>query len=249
MTPRPPFGSGPFTNTYRRTDITYASQINLHVTQNQNIMRKTLFSICLTLLFVNCFAQNRFTARAYFGLSDLRFILPKGVKTFGGPEYAPYYSWKAGIYYDLMNSKSTYLYPTVGLSLTGRTTRQFHRDQNDILMLINTDKYYTLDLPLELHYRIYKCLELKSGLNGRFLIMANAIPSVADMQLFTYGFSVGASLQFNRYSIYLEYNRDLNDILKHILIENSSWRFSSIYLAIGYRFSSVRQVKGIIRSF
>jgi hypothetical protein len=212
-------------------------------------MRKTLFSICLTLLFVNCIAQNRFTACGYFGLSDLSFILPKGVKIGGGSEYAPYYSWKVGINYDLISSNSTCLYPTIGLSLTGRTTRQFHRDQNDILMLINIDKYYTLDLPLELNYRIYKSLKLNSGLKGSLLIMTNAIPSVAEKQLFTYGFFVGTSLDFRKYSLFLEYNRDLNDILKHIIVENSSWRFSSIYLGIGYRFSSIKKVKGIIRSF
>ena len=209
-------------------------------------MKKNLISLCFITLSINCFAQEKYSLIGYVGLCDLRFIHPENL-LLPGDEYKTSYSIKAGIYYDFLNSKQTRFYPTIGISFTGKSALNYMGINAVSPVGVTRDKFITLDLPIKLNYQINRWLKLKGGINGSFLLMTQNYHGPTEKQLFTYGYLLGISLRYRQYSLNLEYIRDANDMLRHIIVDDASYRCSLIHIGIGYHFFSFKQFKGIIR--
>ena len=208
-------------------------------------MKKKLIFVCFVTLSLNSFAQEKYSLLGYIGLCYLRFIHPKDL-LYPGDEYKTSYSIKAGIYYDFLNSKLTRFYPTIGFSLTGKTALNYLGINAFTPVGVTRDKFITLDLPIELNYQINKWLKFKGGINGSSMIITK-IQGPIEKQIFTYGYLLGLSMRYRQYSLNLEYIRDVNDMLRQVIVDDASYRCSLIHIVIGYHFSSFKQFKGIIR--
>jgi len=198
---------------------------------------KNLIFVCLITLSSNCFAQDKFSLSGFIGYCDLRFIQPD-VPIYPGDQFSKGYSYKVGTYYDFLNSKQKKLYPTIGLSFTGKTALNYC----DYPYALSRSKFYTIDIPVKLNYQINQWLSIKGGLNGSILVMMNGHIGPTDPKLFTYGFLLGGSIRYRRFSLDLEYVRDFNDMLKHIVIFDASYRCSLVHIGIGYHFSSFKGI-------
>jgi hypothetical protein len=208
-------------------------------------MKKNLLSVCLITLSITCFAQEKYSIIGYVGRCDLRFIHPVDL-LYPGDEYSTSISYKAGIYYDFLSKKQKTFYPTIGLSLTGKTAVNRFGINAFPPQGVTIDKFLTLDLPVVLNYQITRWLKLKGGMNGSSLIMTTNYHGPTERQFFTYGYLIGLSLKYRQYSLNLEYIRDFNDMLRHVLIDNASYRCSLIHIGIGYHFHSFKQFRGMI---
>jgi hypothetical protein len=205
-------------------------------------MKQNLISACLITLSINCFAQDKLSLCGYLGLCDLRFIHPENL-LYPGDEYSTSYSFKAGIYYDFLNSKPTKVYPSIGFSITGKTALNSMGINSTPPMNVTRDNFFTIDLPITLNYQITNWLKVKGGINGSLLVMTRTYHGPTETQLFTYGPLVGLSIRYRQYSLNVEYIRDVNDMLRHVLIDDASYRCSLIHIGIGYHFSSFKQFK------
>jgi hypothetical protein len=208
-------------------------------------MKIKLIAICFISLSINSFAQEKYSLVGSVGLCDLRFIHPKDL-LFPGDQYKTGISLKAGIYYDFLNSKMTRFYPTIGFSLTGKTAFNYLGINAFPPVGVSRDKFITLDLPIELNYQINTWLKIKGGINASTLIITK-IQGPVDNQYFTCGYLLGLSMRYRQFSLNLEYIRDVNDMLKHAIVDNSSYRCSLFHVGIGYHFSSFKQFKRINR--
>lgn len=207
-------------------------------------MKKNLI-VCLITLSINCFSQEKYSIIGYAGYCDLRFLHPENL-IYPGDEYSTSLSYKAGIYYDFLNKDLKPFYPTVGLSLTGKSALNRMGLKSMWPAGVTRDKFFTLDLPVELNYQITNWLKLKGGINGSFLVMTTNYHGPTDKNLFTYGYLLGLSLRYKKYSLNLEYIRDVNDMLTHVRIDNASYRCALIHIGVGYHFHSFKQFKGVI---
>ena len=183
-------------------------------------MKKNLISACLITLSITCFAQEKFSIIGYVGQCDLRFIHPPDL-LYPGDEYSSSISYKAGIYYDFLSNKLKTFYPTIGLSLTDKTAINRIGINSFPPQGVTIDKFLTLDLPIELNYQITGWLKLKGGINGSLLIMTTNYHGPTERQFFTYGYLIGLSLKYRQFSLNLEYIRDINDMLRHVLIDKA----------------------------
>jgi hypothetical protein len=208
-------------------------------------MRKTLIGFCLTLVYLNSFAQEKYSFIGYLGLCDLRFVHPENL-VYPDDEYKTNFSFKGGLYYDLLNSKRQRLYPTIGLTVTGKYPINYMGVHSPPFFGVTRDKFITMDLPISLSFQINNWLKIKGGVNGSALVMSlNRGP--AEREIFTYGPLLGLSMRYRKYSFNIEYIREVNDMLKHMIVENASYRSSVLHFGIGYHFISFKQFKGIIR--
>lgn len=198
-------------------------------------MKKLIF-VCLITLSLNCFGQDKFSLCGFIGYCDLRFIHPENL-IHPGDQFSKGYSYKVGISYDFLNRQQRKLYPTTGFSVTGKTALN-----NYAYLAVSRSKFYTIDIPLKLNYQINRWLSIKGGLNGSTLVMMNGHIGPTDPKLFTYGFLLGGSIRYRQYSLDLEYVRDFNDMLKHIVIFDASYRCSLVHIGIGYHFSSFKGI-------
>lgn len=209
-------------------------------------MKKILISICLITLSINCIAQEKYSLIGYIGQCDLRFIHPENL-VYPGDEYSTGLSFKAGIYYDFLNNnKLNTFYPTIGLSLTGKSAFNYMGSNGIPPVRVTRDKFFTFDLPVELNYQVTNWMKLKGGINGSYLVMTTNYHGPTEKQSFTYGYLLGLSIRYKQYSLNLEYIRDVNDMLKHVLIDDASYRCSLIHIGIGYHFYSFKQFRGTI---
>jgi hypothetical protein len=212
-----------------------------------SIMKKSYFVSAYLIIIstFNCLSQEKYSVVGYFGLCDMRFVHPENL-LYPGDQYKTYFSYKGGLYYDIISKNTPILYPSVGITFTTKYQLNYMGVNSIPYFGVTRDRFITLDLPIALNYKMNKWLKIKGGINGSAFIMGlNQGPT--DRQVFTYGPFVGLSIRYRQYSLNLEYVRDVNDMLRHLIIENASYRSSVLHLGIGYHFSSFKQFKGVLR--
>lgn len=208
-------------------------------------MKNKLISICLISLSINCFAQDKLSVIGYIGLCDLRYIHPNNLLS--PSDFSTSFSYKAGIYYDLLSTKPTKVYPTIGFSFTVKSALNSTGYHSFPPMHVTRDKFVTFDLPIEMNYQFNKWLKIKGGINGSLLFMTTNYHGPTEKELFTFGFLGGVSMRYRQYSLNLQYIRDVNDMLKHVFLDDVSYRCSLIHIGLGYHFSSFRQFRRTIK--
>lgn len=183
-----------------------------------------------------CYCQ-KLSFSLYGGISSL-FEIDNEEAVRIGNYYTKVTSFKTGITYDIRNKDSSRFFPSVGLVISVKGSK------NNVpsgLVWYGTNKtaiaerFFSLDFPILYNYKFEKWLILKGGINPGLIFATHNFQAITKRRTVTAELLGGVNIKIRNLRFEAEYSYGISNMLKYPTYD-ISYRNSAIYFGIGKYF-------------